>query len=131
MPKNSVAKWTCLMVCQQLVSNPAPRCLVTHPAPRQVHEQRKHELIEAGGRREVAHAGAPSRYYGFMSVALDCAFMTAEPTDSVLRVAETKSRFSELIERLRNGDAFWSSAESITSLGAIGRASSDAETSGR
>jgi hypothetical protein len=57
--------------------------------------------------------------------------MTAEPTDSVLRVAETKSRFSELIERLRNGDAFWSSAESITSLGAIGRASSDAETSGR
>src|SRR5262245_38318359 len=32
--------------------------------------------------------------------------MTGEPTEHVLGVAETKSRFSELIERVRHGERF-------------------------
>lgn len=32
--------------------------------------------------------------------------MTAEPDENVLGVAETKSRFSELIERVRHGERF-------------------------
>jgi prevent-host-death family protein len=41
-----------------------------------------------------------------MSSALECDLMTTEPIDNVLGVAETKSRFSELIERVRHGERF-------------------------
>jgi len=41
-----------------------------------------------------------------MSFSAECDLMTTEPISNVLGVAETKSRFSELIERVLHGERF-------------------------